>query len=185
MPELVKNSKSLDFNFMRKQHFSLQTRNDLLAAYPESGLSIKAYAAAHGIGYSTIQRWLRDYNRSRATGNSSASPTFRTHGYSEPIDFMDITRPLMRTIPSMPKDSSYDADVSKSNDVISRISATQPDHDASLTAASDEKRSPLCAPPLCADSLCDRLDICLPNGIRMTLHRTSFDASVILIKSLV
>ena len=52
---------------MRKQHFSLQTRNDLLAAYPESGLSIKAYAAAHGIGYSTIQRWLRDYNRSRVT----------------------------------------------------------------------------------------------------------------------
>lgn len=165
---------------MGKQHFSLQTRNDLLAAYPESGLNIKAYAAAHGIGYSTIQRWLRDYNRPRATDNPCASPTSKTHDYSEHVDFMDITQPLMHITTSIPTNCTHDADASRSNDTVLGSPATQPDHDASLTAASDEKPSPLYAPPLC-----DRLDVCLPSGIRLTFHRTSFDASVMLIKSLV
>jgi hypothetical protein len=45
--------------------------------------------------------------------------------------------------------------------------------------------SPACTDHDASSPLCDRLDMFLPNGIRITLYHTGIDARTQLIKSLV
>jgi transposase-like protein len=177
---------------MVRHQFSPKKRNDLLTAYAGSGLTIKQYAAANGIGYSTIQRWLRNHKTAYATDTvfpSQASfvnvhtqqPAVdrqNTHASSSSVNFLDITPHLMPPSTSTKKDCAHDTNAAPT-DTAPVFSPACTDHDVSRGTAHDAS-SPLCAPPLC-----DRLDMFLPNGIRITLYQTGIDARTQLIKSLV
>jgi hypothetical protein len=195
MPKLAKNGKQRELDLMGKQHFSLQKRTDLLAAYAASGLTIKKYAAQNGIGYSTIQRWLRECKAATAPNNNPLlSNASRTHSHAEHIactarcdntaDFVDITRHLSYAPTSLTKNNAHDADFSEYSDASPTISTSSGSRDASTTttatAAAHDESSPLSAPPLC-----DRLDVFLPNGICIILYQTGIDARTQLIKALV
>lgn len=174
---------------MARRHISHNQRIELLNGYAESGVSIKEYAVSNGIGYSTFQRWLQDqkttFNAASGSGEDSlktapfqisdqrlnASPLLQCHDQPDaPMHFVDITSHVIRTLPKVEEEANEKTHLRGTNDYMSTPSST---HTADVSNQTT---------PLAQDS---PLDIFLPNGIRMTFHQASLDASITLIKSLV
>ena len=172
---------------MGKRHIPHKKRIELLDTYAKSGLTIKEYAAANGIGYSTLQRWLSE----RKTDLTAMDCIFPLNGTSpqEPkqqpainrqsydrsdctVHFMDITpRSAFSEVPPV-KTGEESLNVPEDINPIFTSSAS-----AHRTANLSSKTTPL-APH-------HQLDISLPNGIRVTFSQASLDMSIALIKSLV
>lgn len=178
---------------MSKQHFSPQKRHELLKAFAKSGLSVQKYANANGIGYSTMQRWLRDDKITTVQNDNSPSSRHRTNGQKRDfsplctkktdstVQFMDITEHAKHKI--LPQEAQEDAHFATTNEVVFPLLTSSRHCDAPLktyTQAPSDISSQV--PP---KESCQPLDVLLPNGILLTLHQTSFDACIKLIKSLV
>ncbi len=173
---------------MGKRHIPHKQRMELLDAYAESGVSTKEYAAANGIGYSTLQRWLRDHKSTLSTmdnvytsnGASLHTPTQQPAVNRQPysrsdatVHFMDIT-PLS-AFTKVPPIKTV-ADCTNVNEGISPVFSSS----VSDKMAKESKVSGQTNP----SEPHNQLDVFLPNGIRMTFHQTSLDTSIALIKSL-
>jgi hypothetical protein len=101
------------------------------------------------------------------------------HTSSSPVDFLDITPHLVPPSIFAKTDRAKNTKI-ESNDTAPVFSPVCGTHDASTMNAEQEKSYPLSAPPLC-----DKLDVFLPNGIRITLYQSGIDARTQLIKALV
>ena len=170
---------------MGKRHIPHKQRMELLDTYEKSNVTVKAYAAENGIGYSTFQRWLRDRKTAfNATDDVHTfnTPPFQTsdqlnagqllqcHDQSDaPTHFVDITSYMIHTIPKV-EEANEKTYLRETNDDISAPASAHTAEISNQTTPSAQN-SPL--------------DIFLPNGIRMTFHQASLDTSIALIKSLV
>ena len=175
---------------MGKRHIPHKKRIELVDAYAESGLSIKEYAAANGIGYSTLQRWLHDSKSILSTADdifplnkpSSQTPKqqpvvnrqFYDRSYST-VHFMDITPHIAFTEVSPVKTVEEKTNVPEDIDPVLTSSVSA--HRIAKESNALDKTTPLASH--------HQLDIFFPKGIRMTFSKTSLDTSIALIKSLV
>ena len=172
---------------MGKRHIPHKQRIELLDIYDKSKVTVKAYAAENGIGYSTFQRWLRDrkitFNATDDVHTLNAAifqpsdqrpnacqPCQSYDKSDTPIHFMDITPPTIHLI--SPEGIEAEAYPQKTSDSISTSPAS-----AHTVVQASHQTNP--------SEPHNQLDLFLPNGIRMTFHQASLDASITLIKSLV
>ena len=169
---------------MGKRHISHNQRMDLLDTYDKGTVSIKEYAAAKGIGYSTFQRWLHD-RKSTLNMTDDACPlnaiTFKASGrlpidkgqshggFESSVHFVDITSQIINMDSEDVAEDAYNKD--------NQECASTPPASVHTIEPISSKSKPSVRH--------NRLDVLLPNGIRMTFHQTSLDMSVALIKSLV
>ena len=171
---------------MSKRHIPQKKRIELLDAYTESGLSIKEYAAANDIGYSTLQRWLHDHKATLNTtddavhplkGASLQQPTVNRQSYDRSdstVHFMDITpRSAFSEVPPV----KIVAERTNAHEGITSVFTSSASDRMTKESNISDKITP--------SALDNQLDVVLPNGIRMTFHQVSLDTSIALIKSLV
>jgi hypothetical protein len=161
--------------------------------YTQSSLSVKKYAALHGIGYSTFQKWLRDYKKSLESKkegpvSSKISTNSSCAGMTTPQLFV-----------ASPQDSSTSSTV-EFMDITPRVASSYVQAAPLKTKVCDETHNFASVPPV-SPSLCDKntrpspsslssspflgpIDLFLPNGLRMTFHQTSVATSVEIIHAL-
>ena len=165
------------------KHFSNEKRIRLVEAYIDnSPLTLKAYALANGVGYSTFQKWVSKHGvslkskKAKAVGFNFLKPGNQDHGSkmapvklvndeipkasSLPIEFMDITA---KVFPPPIEERAF-VDTLDPQNFIPHV----PNVDA--------------VDPL---ALSCQLDVFLPNGIRMRFDQASLNNSIAMIKALV
>ena len=61
-------------HFDRKgpRKYSLKEKDELIEAYTQGTLTQRDFAISHGIGYSTLTRWLRGKGRAKGVKNQTA-----------------------------------------------------------------------------------------------------------------
>jgi hypothetical protein len=178
---------------MGNRHFSLQERTDFLKAYSKSGLSAKKYAQLHSIGYSTLQRWLRNFESTVDADNvsdltiisipsseqtSSSGPASSDDVMSlPPIHFMDITQHVNEHF--SPKDAGGSLNFTADHDtiLIPELPAIEAHSHNNSSLEIGDQVTPVTS--------FHQLDVFLPNGICLTLHQASFEEGLHLIRSLV
>lgn len=178
---------------MHKRHLSSDERRAHVNFYTQSSLSVKKYAALHGIGYSTFQKWLRDYKKSLESKKkdhvcSKVSAKSACAGMTTPQRFV-----------ASPQDSSTSSTV-HFMDITPRVASSCVQAAPLKTKVCDETHN-FASVPRVSPSLCDKntrssstplssspflgpIDLFLPNGLRMTFHQTSVATSVELIHAL-
>lgn len=178
---------------MHKRHLSRDERFTHLNSYMKSPLSVKKYAALHGIGYSTFQKWLRDYKKSleskkkghvcsKVSAKSACAGMATTQLFAESqqdsssnstVEFMDIT-PRVGS-------SFVQADSLKTKvcDEIHNFASVPP-----VSPSLCNKNTRSSSAPLSSSPFLGPIDLFLPNGLRMTFHQTSVATSVELIHAL-
>lgn len=166
---------------MKKRHFSSEERIKLLDDYVDSNLSVKEYTVLKNIGYSTFQGWLGNRKKTEGTTNDER---FHQQSYdtaNSTIPFIDIT-PHHRTHTTRPcaENLAEGLNLQEKTSSVFITSPTSMLHNGTTT-----KRSAQRAPSSSSSISPNQLDVLLPNGISMTLHETSFDERVSLIKALV
>ena len=91
--------KQQDPDFRSRRRHTLQQRAELLTQYRRSGLSQRDFAQFHGLGFSTLTKWLREERRTGVKtpgGNGSVSfqkvdlsPQFSPTGWAAEVILAD------------------------------------------------------------------------------------------------
>ena len=178
---------------MRKRHLSCDARLTHLNSFLKSPLSIKEYAALHGIGYSTFQKWLRDYKKSleskkkdhvcsKVSAKSACAGMATTQLFAESqqdsssnstVEFVDITpRVASSCVQAAPLKT-------KVCDETHNFASVPP-----VSPSLCDKNTRSSSTPLSSSPFLGPIDLFLPNGLRMTFHQTSVATSVELIHAL-
>jgi hypothetical protein len=161
--------------------------------YTQSSLSVKKYAALHGIGYSTFQKWLRDYKKSLESKK-------KDHVCSK-VSAKSACAGMRTTqlFATSQQDSSSNSTV-EFMDITPRVAFSYVQAAPLKTKVCDETHNFASVPPV-SPSLCDKntrpsssplssspflgpIDLFLPNGLRMTFHQTSVATSIEIIHAL-
>lgn len=175
---------------MHKQHLSRDERRAHVNFYTQSSLSVKKYAALHGIGYSTFQKWLCDYKKSleskkkghvcsKVSAKLACAGMATTQLFAESqqdsssnstVEFMDITPRV---------GSSCVQAAPKVCDETHNFTSVLP-----VSPSLCDKNTQSSSSPLSSSPFLGPIDLFLPNGLRMTFHQTSVATSVDLIHAL-
>jgi len=143
------------------KHISAEDRLNLLKGYAVSPLTVREYVLEKGVSYSTFQRWALNHGISLKKSKEAGRL-----GPLEAVRCQQISKTPLSKGQSVGNPPLQFMDITgnifskaKKEDTVSRVNDSF--------------------------ALEGQLDVLLPNGIRMTLHETSLNNRIALMKALV